>query len=36
MVGAILTHLVLIGGSPVPALVLLCFAAIILWGRFGT
>jgi putative oxidoreductase len=36
MIGAILTHLVLIGGSPVPALVLLCFAAIILWGRFGT
>src|ERR1700731_3150695 len=36
MTGAVLTHLVLIGGSPVPALVLLCFAAIILWGRFGT
>ena len=30
IVGAVLTHLVLIGGSPVPALVLLCFAAIIL------
>jgi putative oxidoreductase len=36
MTGAVLTHLVLIGGSPVAALVLLCFAAIILWGRFGT
>jgi hypothetical protein len=36
MVGAVLTHLLLIGGSPVPALVLSCFAAIILWGRFGT
>jgi putative oxidoreductase len=35
MTGAVLTHLLLIGGSPVPALVLLCFAAIILWGRFG-
>jgi uncharacterized membrane protein YphA (DoxX/SURF4 family)/quercetin dioxygenase-like cupin family protein len=36
MTGAVLSHLVLIGGSPVAALVLLCFAAIILWGRFGT
>jgi putative oxidoreductase len=36
MTGAVMSHLVLIGGSPVPALVLLCFAAIILWGRFGT
>ena len=36
MIGAVLTHLFLIGGSPVAALVLLCFAAIILWGRFGT
>ena len=36
MTGAVLTHLVLIGGSPVSALLLLCFAAIILWGRFGT
>jgi hypothetical protein len=36
MIGAVLTHLVLIGGSPAPALVLACFAAIILWGRFGT
>jgi hypothetical protein len=36
MTGAVLSHLVLIGGSPVPALVLLCFAAIILSSRFGT
>ncbi len=36
MIGAVLTHLVLIGGSPVPALVLGCFAAIILWGWFGS
>ena len=36
MTGAVLTHLVLIGGSPVPALVLGCFAALILRGRFGT
>jgi hypothetical protein len=34
MGGAVLSHLVLIGGSPVAALVLLCFVAIILWGRF--
>ena len=36
MIGAVLSHLVLIGGSPVAALVLACFAATILWGRFGT
>ena len=36
MTGALLTHLTLIGGSPVPALVLLCFATIILSGRFGS
>ena len=35
MTGAVLTHLLLIGGAPVAALVLLCFAAIILWGRSG-
>jgi putative oxidoreductase len=34
MSGAVITHLVKIGGSPVPAIVLGCFAAIILWGRF--
>jgi len=36
MAGAVLSHLFLIGGSPVAALVLLCFAAIILWGRSET
>lgn len=35
MAGAVLSHLVQLGGSPVPALVLGCFAAIILWGRFA-
>ena len=35
MCGAVLTHLLLIGGSPLPALVLGCFAAIIFWGRRG-
>jgi putative oxidoreductase len=36
MSGAIITHLVKIGGSPAPAIVLGCFAAIILWGRFDS
>jgi putative oxidoreductase len=36
MAGAVLSHLVMVGGSPLPALVLLCLAALILWGRFGT
>ncbi len=36
MLGAVLSHLFLIGGSPVAPLVLLCFASIILWGRFET
>ena len=35
MCGAVLTHLLLIGGSPLPALVLGCFAAIIFWGQRG-
>jgi putative oxidoreductase len=35
MIGAVLTHLLKIGGSPSPALVLGCLAAIILWGRFA-
>ena len=35
MCGAVLTHLLLIGGSPLPALVLGCFAAIVFWGRRG-
>jgi len=36
MVGAVLAHLLVLGGSPVPALVLGCFAVIILWGRLPT
>jgi uncharacterized membrane protein YphA (DoxX/SURF4 family)/quercetin dioxygenase-like cupin family protein len=36
MTGAVLAHLLVVGGSPAAALVLGCFAAIILWGRFGT
>jgi putative oxidoreductase len=34
MCGAVLTHLVRLGGSPLPALVLGCLAAFILWVRF--
>jgi putative oxidoreductase len=34
MCGAVLTHLVRLGGSPLPALVLGCPAAFILWVRF--
>ena len=33
MVGAIDTHVFVIGGSPVPALVLLAFAALVAWYR---
>jgi putative oxidoreductase len=33
MVGAVGTHLFLIGGSPVPAIVLLLVMALIAWGR---
>ena len=32
MIDAVLRHLLLIGGPPVPALVLLCFAVVILWA----
>ncbi len=35
MIGAVATHLFIIGGSPVPALVLGCLAAVILWCRFS-
>jgi len=34
MIGVVLTHLLTIGGPPLPALGLGCFAAIILLGRF--
>lgn len=33
MLGAVCTHLFLIGGTPVPALVLLILSAVVLWGR---
>lgn len=33
MVGAVLTHLLIIGGSPVPALALLTLSLVILWTR---
>lgn len=36
MVGAVLSQLLVIHGSAVPALVLGGFAATILWGRFAT
>jgi uncharacterized membrane protein YphA (DoxX/SURF4 family) len=36
MAGAVLSHLTVLGGSALPALVLGCFAALILWGRFAT
>ena len=35
MIGAVATHLFIIGGSPVPPLVLGCLAAVILWCRFS-
>jgi len=33
MVGAIITHLFIIGGSPVPAIALLAAATTIAWAR---
>lgn len=36
MVGAVLTHLLVIGGSPLMAVVLLLVSAAIAWGRCGT
>jgi putative oxidoreductase len=36
MTGAVLAHLLILGGSAVPALVLGCFSGLILWGRFAT
>ena len=35
MIGAVLAHLFVVGGAPVPALALLCSSAIILGGRFN-
>jgi hypothetical protein len=36
MAAAVLSHLLVLGGSPVPALVLGCLAGLVLWGRFAT
>jgi uncharacterized membrane protein YphA (DoxX/SURF4 family) len=36
MIGAILTHLLIIGGSPVPAIVLLVATSFIAWTRWRT
>jgi putative oxidoreductase len=36
MAGAVLSHLLILGGSPVPAVVLGGLAGLILWGRFAT
>lgn len=33
MVGAVATHLALIGGTPAPALTLLAIAVLVAWGR---
>ncbi len=33
MIGAVITHLAVIGGNPAPAIVLLIFVAIIAWFR---
>ena len=35
MVGAIVTHLFIIGGNPAPAIVLLAFTLTIAWARRG-
>jgi uncharacterized membrane protein YphA (DoxX/SURF4 family) len=35
MIGAIFTHLFVIGGSPVPALVLLVLSAIVVYAKRG-
>lgn len=34
MIGAVLTHLFLIGGNPVPASVLLLIVATVAWKRW--
>ena len=35
MIGAVITHVVVIGGSPAPAVVLLVLTAVIAYGRRG-
>ena len=33
MVGAVVTHLFIVGGSPLPAIILLIVTGIVAWGR---
>jgi hypothetical protein len=35
MAGAIITHLFIVGGTPVPAIVLLASTLTIAWSRWG-
>jgi len=35
MVGAVITHLFIVGGSPIPAIILLIVTGVIAWGRRG-
>jgi len=35
LIGAVMTHLLIIGGNPVPAIVLLVITSIIAWGPRG-
>jgi hypothetical protein len=36
MIGAIFTHLFVIGGSPIPAIVLLAFSGIVAYAKRNT
>src|SRR6516162_2787699 len=36
MIGAVIAHLTILGGTPLPPAVLGVLAAVILWGRFET
>ena len=33
MVGAVITHLFIVGGSPMPAIILLIVTGVVAWGR---
>src|SRR6266571_3646908 len=33
MVGAVVTHVLIVGGSPVMAIILLCVTSVVAWGR---
>jgi putative oxidoreductase len=33
MVGAVITHVLIVGGSPLPAIILLVVTAVVAWGR---